>query len=582
MRMKLLIFWVGIVFAANGWSQSAMSCSATAQPVLTRVEGVAELVSDIVLECSSGDPTLAGQPVPQVNLQLFFNADVTSKVLATGFSEALLLIDEPGSTGNPVRRVCDTPTTGICPLTGTGSGAGLYDGTPGHPNIFQARQNGVNSLLFLGIPISPAGRTSTRVLRFTNIRLQASSKGPITGAPVPLFGFVATTGPTPLSIDTPTVPVGFVDNGLRFGATPPPAFSQCAPQNPALANNPASNGVSQFSLTFTEGFNSSFRPRTIAAYAGNSVSPAPAPQNVPAAVWYTESGYFDPAFPSILNRGDLATAGLATQGTRLRARFSGVPTGVKLFTQPLLTNGQLVARLVATTPNGDGAFAPVPANGFGIAPVPVNGAGEATLVFEVLRADPAVVESLAAPIYVAYDVPAPSLGSVTVAGALAPLTTVLAASDSAPVPRFVGETPLPGFTITACTGGRMTGGGSVFTANKQRVTHGFTLRCDNGATPNNLQVNWGGSSFHLEALTTAACTDDPGIQPQQPKTLFDTFAGTGTGRLNGVSGATAAWVFTDAGEPGKNDTAQITIKDNMGNQVLTVSGKLDKGNQQAH
>ena len=78
MRMKLLIFWVGIFFAANGWSQSAMSCSATAQPVLTRVEGVAELVSDIVLECSSGDPTLAGQPVPQVNLQLFFNADVTS------------------------------------------------------------------------------------------------------------------------------------------------------------------------------------------------------------------------------------------------------------------------------------------------------------------------------------------------------------------------------------------------------------------------------------------------------------------------------------------------------------------------
>jgi hypothetical protein len=49
-----------------------------------------------------------------------------------------------------------------------------------------------------------------------------------------------------------------------------------------------------------------------------------------------------------------------------------------------------------------------------------------------------------------------------------------------------------------------------------------------------------------------------------------------------VSGATATWVFTDAGEPGKNDRAQIVIKNNLGATVLTVSGNLDKGNQQAH
>ena len=49
-----------------------------------------------------------------------------------------------------------------------------------------------------------------------------------------------------------------------------------------------------------------------------------------------------------------------------------------------------------------------------------------------------------------------------------------------------------------------------------------------------------------------------------------------------MAGAMAAWTFTDAGEPGKNDTATIVIKDSLGTVVLTVSGNLDSGNQQAH
>ena len=128
----------------------------------------------------------------------------------------------------------------------------------------------------------------------------------------------------------------------------------------------------------------------------------------------------------------------------------------------------------------------------------------------------------------------------------------------------------------------MTGGGSVFTTSTTRVTHGFELHCDRGVNPNRLQVNWNGNSFHLETLTSAVCSDNPLIAPQQPVTSFDTYVGAGTGRYNGVTGATATWTFTDAGEPGKNDTAQIVIKDSLGNTVLTVGGTLDKGNQQAH
>ncbi|MBI2876347.1 MAG: hypothetical protein HYY20_05650 [Candidatus Tectomicrobia bacterium] len=128
--------------------------------------------------------------------------------------------------------------------------------------------------------------------------------------------------------------------------------------------------------------------------------------------------------------------------------------------------------------------------------------------------------------------------------------------------------------------GRMTGGGSVFQGS--RVTHGFQLHCDASQGPNNLEVNWNGNRFHLETLTSAACSDAPNIDEAPPVAGFDTYKGEGTGRYNGVSGATAAWTFTDAGEPGGGDFAEIVITDANGNNVLTVSGFLNRGNHQAH
>jgi len=101
-----------------------------------------------------------------------------------------------------------------------------------------------------------------------------------------------------------------------------------------------------------------------------------------------------------------------------------------------------------------------------------------------------------------------------------------------------------------------------------------------------LEINWdGGNRFHLELLTKAQCKDDPAIpSPAPPNATFDTFIGTGTGRLNGVAGATATWTFTDAGEPGVNDTVLLTITDKNNNVVLKVAvpTKLTKGNHQAH
>jgi signal peptidase len=145
--------------------------------------------------------------------------------------------------------------------------------------------------------------------------------------------------------------------------------------------------------------------------------------------------------------------------------------------------------------------------------------------------------------------------------------------------------------------GRMTGGGSVFNESI-RITHGFELHCNPGCKPNNLEINWckeekdkdgkckkeckADNHFHLENLISAFCSDDPGISPNPPNAGFDTYVGNGTGRLNGVDGAIAEWTFTDAGEPGTKDFVKIVIKYPNGTIALSVSGFLDKGNQQAH
>jgi hypothetical protein len=137
--------------------------------------------------------------------------------------------------------------------------------------------------------------------------------------------------------------------------------------------------------------------------------------------------------------------------------------------------------------------------------------------------------------------------------------------------------------------GRMTGGGSCLTGTSDvpagvRVTHGFELHCDATDEPNNLQINWGGNRFHLESLDPEQtfCTDDPNIDQKPPVAPLDTYVGLGTGRFNGVPGYTVDFVFTDAGEPGKDDTLAIVITGPDGVVLDVGECPLTFGNHQAH
>ena len=136
---------------------------------------------------------------------------------------------------------------------------------------------------------------------------------------------------------------------------------------------------------------------------------------------------------------------------------------------------------------------------------------------------------------------------------------------------------------TSGDAGRMTGGGSIIcTGAAYRYTFGYELHCQqNGSIsgPNNLEVNLStGEHFHLTDLTRGLCTGPDTTTPNAP---FNTYYGTGTGRLDGAP-ATIWFNFVDRAEPGAGvDIAAVTIQTAAGN-LLQCANTLEGGNNQAH
>src|SRR4051794_17537776 len=93
---KMLMVCGSLLFTAYSLVAQVpgIACTANAPvPPIVRAEGKAELVSDVVLTCTGGNPAA---PV-FLNFTLFLNTNVTSNLTGPGpnETEALLLIDEP-------------------------------------------------------------------------------------------------------------------------------------------------------------------------------------------------------------------------------------------------------------------------------------------------------------------------------------------------------------------------------------------------------------------------------------------------------------------------------------------------------
>ena len=339
-----------------------------APPTVVRAEGIAERVGDILIACRGGLPAQPGAPIPQVSIRLFFNTNLSSRLLtsatAGSFSEALLLIDEPNSPSNPQAplRLCgDTNTNeiptnpGVCTIFGSAdpniySGANPDSGiSPNNrPNVFQARQVASNAIEFAGIPLDQPGSLSVlfashqRTLRITNLRVNPAALGDV-GAFVPkqittyfsIAGFARPSDP-PFPFQT----VAFVQPALQTTIETRSTLSQCGARSQM---QPA------FTVRMTEAFPSSFKhlnsgqtDPTAIAYPTTFAN-----QNIPGASYDTEDGfintasalgrtYADPggmAFPNI--RG-MQNAGAADSGTRLSVQVRDVPNGVQIWVPGVL------------------------------------------------------------------------------------------------------------------------------------------------------------------------------------------------------------------------------------------------------
>lgn len=368
--------------------------------------------------------------MPQINLQLFYNTAVTSRLIGdSGLSEALLLIDEPQPGPAGGQLLCAPGQ----PVTGTGSGAGVYDGSsPSHCNVMHGHAVGGNSLAWYGLPFDPPGN-GLRTLRITNVRVATA---PLAGSGLlSVQAFVSASPSASIPLTVTMTAVAFIQRGLYFSTSGKfdLDLTRCGQEE---------GNTSNYSVTLNEGFASAFRRRSLAVPAGNDVSPAPLPAAVPAlsSSGAAETGFYDPATLG-------ATAGLADQGTRIVIRFSGAGPGITLRAPlvAVLTSGSAATgllRLVAAGLAGDGPFHADTGDSTTLdgAPAATLAASGYTLqaVFEVLLADPLRVESAVVPFSIqcaADSRPVP--GSVTVAVSFAPFSTDSSAGRLSAIPRFV-------------------------------------------------------------------------------------------------------------------------------------------------
>jgi len=477
--------------AASANAQPAFSCSTNAGvPPIVRAEGLTELVGDLILNCTGGVPTAAGAAVPQVNFQIFLNTNVTSRLLSDPWSEALLMVDEPSGSAASAGNLRYCTTLGGCTMTGVGTAGGVNylagDSRNTNPaNVFQGRQAGANQIVWLGVPIDPPGTTATRIIRITNVRANANQLGvSSTLIPTQIVMFVSATSTTSIPINNPQQTVAFIQPGMTFSTRTLVSsnYLQCVSNNSSAATSSSSNMTStRHILRFTEGFASAFKKRVNGLEGNADTNVAPIDQNTPNNNFFTESGFYNANVVSAVNNTgglttNIASAGLASQGTRLMARFTNVPAGVVLYASvygvtststPTLSAAATAAtsplRLVSTDASGAGSFSAVSAtnssteSSLSIPSAPIslsNGAGVA--VWEVVVANPFQVQDFEVAVSVAYVANTssnlPGLGTASVAGSFAPLSTVTTASTSNLQPRFADTSSARTlFNVNACS-----------------------------------------------------------------------------------------------------------------------------------
>jgi len=483
--LAALVLLLGLAGTASAQvAAGAFTCVANAAvPPTLRSEGMTELTGDIVLDCTGGVPTISGSNIPQVNFTIFLNTAVTSRIYDTsGTSEALMLVDEPGTLPNPSPLLACSSTAG-CVITGLGvanpggvviSGGEPYSGATSptaRPNIFRGIVSG-NQVQFIGVPVDAPGTTGHRIFRITNVRANASgiSAGP-SGTPGTIQALISASGSTSVPINNPTQVVGYVQSGVTFTvrkrsdstSSPNTSTDIQFPQCNSLSRT-SGGGTNAFIAQWTENFPTAFKLRAAGATAYLA---APVNQNVPGTIYNTESGFYVVSGIPQTGGGTLPiTVGLADTATRLKMVINNIPAGVSVYASLSLLPASLAAGTSAVLLTGEnGPVAPATAfnTDFGCgsamcasgtlsaAQLPVTN-GTAVAIYEVTGANSLSSDPYNAGVWfswtgnAAQNSPAPGAGVAV--GGLAPTPTGLgvststaaAASQTLNIPRFIDVT----------------------------------------------------------------------------------------------------------------------------------------------
>ena len=387
---KWLIVLAVLAAVAVPASAQTFSCVETGVNAKIRGEGLTELVGDIIITCSGGVANTA----IAASVTVSFSQNVTSKLVAgpTGCgslcTESLLLVDDNTGSGT------------VVPVQGSIN------------SVFP------NELQFGPVTLTEPGNTPTgtqRTIRITNVRLIGGNPSTQTE----LFGIIAGNIGS-FSIPSPTV----------FVAQSQPSLTVKATASPSTVKT-CTGGESTIVLKYSGSI-----PNTFKAYGPGYTTPG-----LPSTPGFTptESGLIQGG------AGIPATAGTASQGTRLYATFSNIPAGVTLTIPAAGAGGSddATALLVGTdTSAGGTGVAPV-----GIASFTITGPGSGTAVWEITGSDNVFTPIINFDITAAIPLgsPAPSTFMSVVAG-YAPFPTAAAAaawaapSATLPLPRFIPVT----------------------------------------------------------------------------------------------------------------------------------------------
>jgi hypothetical protein len=553
--LAVLALFAGLASAQvanSGAGTGALACTASvAVPPTLRSEGLTEMAGDIVLTCTGGAAPGYGNipaagsstPIPTANFTVSFGTNVTSRLLsystvtpssqtASNTSEALLLIDEPGSglaigppgyaggTQNIGPNAPQTPCgSGGSPYSLVGAGNGgcseyvynvggsnvewVASGSPSSyvppANMFSGVVSS-NQVTFYGIPIlPPASAGIARVFRITNVRINANALGGggLAGT-TQVLASISISGSTSVPVNQPVQIAGFIQSGLTVGTRNiGNTGSLSLPNNLNQCSSATTSPVTI--LRYSENFGTAFKTRVAPTSSYDGQSGYPYLQNIPGAIYNSESGFVTGSIYGISNQ---SYVGLADYGTRLKAVFNNVPTGVRIFVsttnvinltgvsgsgspytlgQPAGNSTVSYAQLVIsdTAVDGNGTAPTVPAAGYtsptqtcttpGCAVLSLNGYAElsvvnnsASAVWEIINTNPATPENFDFGTWVTYTASSatnsPPPGTATVNMSFGPVppsftaTAGAAASALLTIPRFADmSSPQNIFTIVQCT-----------------------------------------------------------------------------------------------------------------------------------